>query len=70
MLSFDEACEAVRANSEQHHLILLLRIYASLSIDEIATELGCSSRTIERQWKFIKATLHAHLFPTERSPIP
>jgi RNA polymerase sigma factor (TIGR02999 family) len=63
MLCFHEACEAVRARSAQHFELLLLRIYAGMTTDEIAVQRGQSTRTIERQWRFVKAFLHAQMNP-------
>ena len=57
MLIFHEACEAIRTRSEPHFELLLLRIYAGLSTEEIATQRGQSTRTVERQWRSIKALL-------------
>jgi RNA polymerase sigma factor (TIGR02999 family) len=61
MLCFHEACESVRSRSEEHFELILLRIYAGLSTEEIAIQRGQSTRTVERHWKFIKAVLHASL---------
>jgi RNA polymerase sigma factor (TIGR02999 family) len=61
MLAFDEACNVVRAHSEANFELLLLRVYAGLSTAEIAEQRGQSKRTIERQWRFVKALIAAHL---------
>ena len=61
MLRFHEACEALRNRSEDDFELVLLRVYAGLSNEEIAARRRQSSRTIERRWKFIKAVLHEQL---------
>lgn len=65
MLSFHEACDIVRTHSESHFELLLLRIYAGLSNDEIAAQRGQSARTVQRQWKFIKAVLQSRIAVTD-----
>jgi RNA polymerase sigma factor (TIGR02999 family) len=69
MLSFHEACEALRSRSEEYFELLLLRVYAGLSLEQIAEQRGQSTRTVQRQWKFIKAILHRHLSAAEESRI-
>ncbi|CAN5674374.1 ECF-type sigma factor [soil metagenome] len=69
MLCFHEACESVRRHSEAHFDLLLLRIYAGLSMEEIAVQRGQSERTVQRQWKFVKAVLHSHFKSAEAAPV-
>jgi RNA polymerase sigma factor (TIGR02999 family) len=61
MLSFNEACEALRGRSEDHYELLLLRVYAGLTVEEIAKQRNVSSRTVERKWKVVKAVMRAFL---------
>jgi RNA polymerase sigma factor (TIGR02999 family) len=61
MLSFHEACETLRARSSEHHELLLLRIYAGMTNEQIAQQRGVSVRTIERQWRIVKAVMRAFL---------
>lgn len=68
MICFQEACEAVRIRSEEDFELILLRIYAGLSTDEIAAQRGQSTRTVERHWKFVKAVLHASLRTESSAP--
>jgi len=61
MLSFNEACEALRKRSEDHYELLLLRVYAGLTTQEIADQRKINVRTVERQWKIVKAIMKAFL---------
>jgi RNA polymerase sigma factor (TIGR02999 family) len=61
MLGFHEACEIVRSRSEDDFELVLLRIYAGMSTAQIAQRRGLSTRTVERQWRYVKTLLHAHL---------
>ena len=66
MLAFNEACEVVRQHSEEHYELLLMRVYVGLSTDEIAARRGQSKRTVERQWKFVRALIATHIAPEGR----
>lgn len=66
MLAFNEACESLKARSPEQYELVLLRIYANLTIEEIAAMQGRSTRTVERQWTFAKAVLQAVMSP----PVP
>lgn len=61
MISFSDACERLRHHSEAHFELLLLRIYAGLTVDQIAARRKQSTRTVERQWAYIKAILREQM---------
>ena len=61
MLGFYEACEALRYRSEADFELVLLRVYAGLTNEEIAARRHQSTRTVERHWKFVKAVLREKL---------
>jgi RNA polymerase sigma factor (TIGR02999 family) len=63
MLSFHEACETVRRRSEAHFELILLRVYAGLTAEEIARRRNQSARTVEREWRFVKKLLGGHFKP-------
>lgn len=69
MLAFHEACEALRHRSEVHFELVLLRVYAGLTNEEIARRREQSVRTVERQWKFVKAVLQSHMMPDDSSDV-
>lgn len=39
-----------------------LKVFGGFSNEEIAQQLGCSGRTVKRQWQFARAWLEAQLF--------
>jgi len=40
---------------------VILRFFAGLTMEEIATELDTSKSSIERQWRYIRAWLYKEL---------
>lgn len=70
MIGFYEACEVVKSHSQEHFDLILLRIYAGMSIEEIAAQRGQSTRTVERHWRFIRAILGEHMRPVNGAPTP
>jgi RNA polymerase sigma factor (TIGR02999 family) len=50
LLVFDAALEKLRALSERLHQVVELRFYAGLSVEEVATCLQVTTRTVERDW--------------------
>ena len=53
----DEAIQ--RLQTEKPHLaeIAMLRYYSGLSVEETASALGLSPRTVKREWAFARAFL-------------
>lgn len=61
MLALDEALERLSALDETLSRIVELRFFAGLSVEEIATALDCSTRTVKRDWRKARAFLHREL---------
>jgi RNA polymerase sigma factor (TIGR02999 family) len=61
MLGLDDALQRLRATSEEHFELVMLRMYGGLSLEQIAQQRGVSRRTLERQWSYVKAVLHREL---------
>ena len=61
MLALHEALEKLRTRSQQHFELVMLKIYAGLSLEDIAQQRGVSTRTLEREWSYVKAVLHREL---------
>lgn len=57
VLALDEALETLRVEDERAAEVVRLRFYAGLEFGEIATLLGCSERTVMRDWAFARARL-------------
>lgn len=62
-LMFDEAICRLEREAPDEALMVRLRFYAGLSIDETAEVLGISSATIDRRWRFARAWLWRELRP-------
>ncbi len=61
MLALDEALERVQQESPRQHQLVMLRFFAGLTAEESAAALGVTVRTVERDWRFVKAKLHKEL---------
>jgi RNA polymerase sigma factor (TIGR02999 family) len=61
MLVLDEALTRLQAASQQHFELVMLKVYAGLTLDDIARQRGVSTRTLEREWSYVKAVLHKEL---------
>ena len=54
-LQVDEALTRLAATDPQKAEIVKMRVFAGLKVGEIAALLGCSEKTIQREWTFAKA---------------
>lgn len=61
LLDLEEALEALGAINPQQREIVELHWFAGLEFAAIAGLLGCSERTVYRQWERARAFLHAQL---------
>jgi RNA polymerase sigma factor (TIGR02999 family) len=61
LLVFDEALDKLRALNARLHQVVELRFYAGLSVEEVATCLQVTSRTVERDWTKARLFLSHHL---------
>jgi RNA polymerase sigma factor (TIGR02999 family) len=52
---------SLEAIDAQLRTILEMRVFEGRTMEEIATELGCSARTLERRWQFIRHWLKKEL---------
>jgi hypothetical protein len=59
------AFPSVRAIDLQLRLVVELRVFEGLSIEECADRLGCSVSTVTRNWRFAKRWLQSRLSPAE-----
>lgn len=66
LLALDEAMIRLAAQDDRLAQIMRLRIFAGLSVDEAASVLDVSARTVKRDWAYIRAWLHRELRPNER----
>ena len=61
LVALDRALEKLKENSERQAQIVELRYFGGLPVEEVATVLGVSERTIVREWRFAKAWLTREL---------
>lgn len=61
VVALDDALNRLEATDPRKSRIVLLRYFTGLTNEETAAALGCSLRTIEREWKFIRAFLYTEL---------
>jgi RNA polymerase sigma factor (TIGR02999 family) len=63
VLAIDEALTRLAAFDQRQAQILELHFFAGQTFDEIALQLGISTRTIKRDWTMARAWLHEQLAP-------
>ena len=61
LLEFNETFEELAANDPQAAEIVKLRIFAGLSVPEVADVLDLGRRTVDRRWAFARAWLRTQL---------
>jgi RNA polymerase sigma factor (TIGR02999 family) len=61
VLALDEALTALEREEPRRAEIVKLRYFAGFSRQEIAATLGVSTRTIDREWRYIMARLHQEI---------
>ena len=57
VLAIDEALARLELEAPRKVQLVELRVFAGMSMPEIATALGTSLSTIEREWRFARAWL-------------
>lgn len=61
LLALDEALKRLEQANPRQGKIVMLRYFAGLTNEETAAALGVSVRTVEGEWRFIRAFLFDHL---------
>jgi RNA polymerase sigma factor (TIGR02999 family) len=60
-LALDEALTTLARLDSRAAQVVELRYFAGLSAEDVATNLGLSKRTVDRDWQFARAFLHDRL---------
>jgi RNA polymerase sigma factor (TIGR02999 family) len=60
-LALHEAIERLRVEQPGAHDIVLLRFFTGLTMQETAEVIGRPLRSVERDWRFVRAWLHREL---------
>ncbi len=61
ILALDETISRLEKMSPDVAAVVRLRFYAGLSVEETATALGISPRTVKREWTYARAWLFREL---------
>ena len=61
VIALDDALDRLARLDEWLSRLVELRYFAGLSVEETAQVLGCSDRTVKRDWRKARALLHADL---------
>jgi RNA polymerase sigma factor (TIGR02999 family) len=61
LLSLDEALSRLQEENERLAQVVELRFFSGLSVEETASVMGVSDRTVKRDWRLARAFLHAEL---------
>ncbi len=61
VIAVDEAVRRLEARNQRQGQIVNLRYFAGLTLEETAGVLGVSVKTVEKEWRFIKAWLQTEL---------
>jgi RNA polymerase sigma-70 factor, ECF subfamily len=67
LLAIDEALEELAKRDPQQARIVEMRFFVGLTVDEVASVLGLSERTVKREWSFARAWLSRFLNGSETS---
>jgi RNA polymerase sigma factor (TIGR02999 family) len=67
LLALDEALNRLAGESDRLRQVVELRFFGGLTEEEIATTMGVTTRTIQRDWVKARAWLHKEL-ATGRGP--
>jgi RNA polymerase sigma-70 factor (ECF subfamily) len=65
VLDLDEALQELAALDERSAQVVEMRFFGGMSIDEVATALGCSRTTVKMDWATAKTWLARRLGPEE-----
>ncbi len=63
LVAFDDALRELEKLSKRQSLVVELRYFGGLTVDETATVLGVSADTVMRDWSMAKTWLHRALSP-------
>jgi RNA polymerase sigma factor (TIGR02999 family) len=61
VLALDEELARLQQRSERQARIVMLRFFTGLEMEEIASMLGISISTVEREWRFARSWLQRRL---------
>ena len=65
LMAIDDALKLLEQEDPDKAEIVMLRYFIGLTRDDTAAALGVSTRTIDRQWEYIRAWLHRAMYPQD-----
>jgi DNA-binding transcriptional regulator LsrR (DeoR family) len=65
LIALDDTLDQLQQQDSNAAEIAKLRIFAGLTVPEVAEALGLGKRTVDRQWAFARAWLRTHTSPDE-----
>ena len=68
LLALSQALEELASRDARKHQQVLLRFFAGCTTEQVAAALQLSPRTVERDWRYARAWLHARLSDQVTSP--
>jgi RNA polymerase sigma factor (TIGR02999 family) len=63
LLALDEALQRLGERDPEQQRLVELRYFGGLTVEETAHVLGCSPRTVKREWQLARAWLYRELQP-------
>jgi RNA polymerase sigma factor (TIGR02999 family) len=69
-LAVHEALERLKEHDSAKAELVTMRFFAGLTVDQCASVMGVSPRTVATEWRFAKAWLHRQLDGESRLPNP
>jgi RNA polymerase sigma factor (TIGR02999 family) len=57
LVDLDDALQRLAETNERHARVVELRLFGGMTVDEVAAELGVTSRTIQLDWRSARAWL-------------
>jgi RNA polymerase sigma-70 factor (ECF subfamily) len=60
-VALDEALNRLEKIDERRAKVVEMRFYGGMTEEEVAEVMGCSSRTVKRDWEFARAWLYGEL---------
>lgn len=70
LIAIDDTLDQLESHDSRAAQIAKLRIFAGLTISEVADVLGIPRRSVDRQWAFARAWLRTHLSADDPPPEP
>ena len=68
LVAMDEALQELERHHPEHAMLVKLRFFVGLSIEQVSESLGVSAPTAKRQWAFARAWMYRFLARARETP--